>query len=148
VITNEEVRGGLQEVRRLVAETHWIKGDYWQVRYEEGDGTYEDGAIVQDSKVVGCLVGLARLVGMKRPTYVPKAKIDVGELHMTEFSSRMEQVMRETIAAEFVDGFYDEEDIDEEPIHDISIEGWNDTGSRTKEQVLAMLDRAIERSDG
>ena len=147
--TKQEVREGLREVRRLVSETHWIKGSYLAPQYLEGDGVYEDGAVVMDTKVVGCLVGLARRVGAKQPTYVEGVMAEFNTHPATNDLSRLiEQQMILTIREEFIEGFYDEDDDLIEPVEDLSIEGWNDANSRTKNQVLDMLDRAIERSNG
>ena len=147
--TKQEVREGLREVRRLVSETHWIKGSYLAPQYLEGDGVYEDGAVVMDTKVVGCLVGLARRVGAKQPTYVEGKTVEFNTTPaINDLSRLIEQQMILTIREEFIEGFYDEDDDLIEPVEDLSIEGWNDANSRTKDQVLDMLDRAIERSNG
>ena len=147
--TKQEVREGLREVRRLVSETHWIQGSYLSPQYLEGDGVYEDGAVVMDTKVVGCLVGLARRVGAKQPNYVEGVMAEFNTHPATNDLSRLiEQQMILTIREEFIEGFYDDDDEEIEPIEDLSIEGWNDANSRTKDQVLDMLDRAIERSNG
>ena len=147
--TKQEVREGLREVRRLVSETHWIQGSYLSTQYLEGDGVYEDGAVVMNTKVVGCLVGLARRVGAKQPSYVEGETVEFNTTPATNDLSRLiEQQMILTIREEFIEGFYDEDDDLIEPVEDLSIEGWNDANSRTKDQVLDMLDRAIERSNG
>ena len=147
--TKQEVREGLREVRRLVSETHWIKGSYLAPQYLEGDGVYEDGAVVMDTKVVGCLVGLARLVGAKQPSYVEGETVEFNTTPaINDLSRLIKQQMILTIREEFIEGFYDEDDDLIEPVEDLSIEGWNDANSRTKNQVLDMLDRAIERSNG
>ena len=147
--TKQEVREGLREVRRLVSETHWIKGSYLAPQYLEGDGVYEDGAVVMDTKVVGCLVGLARRVGAKQPSYVERGTVEFNTTPaINDLSRLIEQQMIRTIREEFIEGFYDEDDDLIEPVEDLSIEGWNDANSRTKNQVLDMLDRAIERSNG
>ena len=147
--TKQEVREGLREVRRLVSETHWIKGSYLAPQYLEGDGVYEDGAVVMDTKVVGCLVGLARRVGAKQPSYVERGTVEFNTTPaINDLSRLIEQQMILTIREEFIEGFYDDDDEEIEPIEDLSIEGWNDANSRTKDQVLDMLDRAIERSNG
>lgn len=147
--TKQEVREGLREVRRLVSETHWIKGSYLAPQYLEGDGVYEDGAVVMDTKVVGCLVGLARRVGAKQPSYVERGTVEFNTTPaINDLSRLIEQQMILTIREEFIEGFYDEDDDLIEPVEDLSIEGWNDANSRTKDQVLDMLDRAIERSNG
>ena len=147
--TKQEVREGLREVRRLVSETHWIQGSYLSPQYLEGDGVYEDGAVVMDTKVVGCLVGLARLVGAKQPSYVERGTVEFNTTPaINDLSRLIEQQMIRTIREEFIEGFYDEDDDLIEPVEDLSIEGWNDANSRTKDQVLDMLDRAIERSNG
>ena len=147
--TKQEVREGLREVRRLVSETHWIQGSYLSTQYLEGDGVYADGAVVMDTKVVGCLVGLARRVGAKQPNYVEGVMAEFNTHPATNDLSRLiEQQMILTIREEFIEGFYDDDDEEIEPIEDLSIEGWNDANSRTKDQVLDMLDRAIERSNG
>ena len=147
--TKQEVREGLREVRRLVSETHWIKGSYLSPQYLEGDGIYEDGAVVMNTKVVGCLVGLARRVGAKQPTYVEGVMAEFNTHPATNDLSRLiEQQMILTIREEFIEGFYDDDDEEMEPVEELSIEGWNDANSRSKDQVLDMLDRAIERSNG
>ena len=147
--TKQEVREGLREVRRLVSETHWIKGSYLAPQYLEGDGVYEDGAVVMNTKVVGCLVGLARRVGAKQPTYVEGVMAEfITTPAINDLSRLIEQQMILTIREEFIEGFYDDDDEEIEPVEDLSIEGWNDANSRTKDQVLDMLDRAIERSNG
>ena len=147
--TKQEVREGLREVRRLVSETHWIQGSYLSPQYLEGDGIYEDGAVVMDTKVVGCLVGLARRVGAKQPSYVERGTVEFNTTPaINDLSRLIEQQMIHTIREEFIEGFYDEDDDLIEPVEDLSIEGWNDANSRTKNQVLDMLDRAIERSNG
>jgi len=149
VPTKQEVREGLREVRRLVSETHWIQGSYLSPQYLEGDGIYEDGAVVMDTKVVGCLVGLARRVGAKQPSYVERGTVEFNTTPaINDLSRLIEQQMIHTIREEFIEGFYDEDDDLIEPVEDLSIEGWNDANSRTKNQVLDMLDRAIERSNG
>ena len=147
-----ELKEGLVGVRDLVSETHWIQGSYVTVEYLNGDGEYADGAIVKDAKVVGCLVGLARIVGAKWPTFRKRA--EVGDENMpapSPLSDRLESAIKETILDEFfgeefmhwADRDEDEEDVDEEL--NPSIELWNDREVRTREQVIAMLDRAIER---
>ena len=147
--TKQEVREGLREVRRLVSETHWIQGSYLSTQYLEGDGVYEDGAVVMNTKVVGCLVGLARLVGAKQPSYVERGTVEFNTTPaINDLTRLIEQQMIRTIREEFIEGFYDEDDDLIEPVEDLSIEGWNDANSRTKDQVLDMLDRAIERSNG
>ena len=147
--TKQEVREGLREVRRLVSETHWIQGSYLSTQYLEGDGVYADGAVVMDTKVVGCLVGLARRVGAKQPSYVERGTVEFNTTPaINDLSRLIEQQMILTIREEFIEGFYDDDDEEIEPIEDLSIEGWNDANSRTKDQVLDMLDRAIERSNG
>lgn len=147
--TKQEVREGLREVRRLVSETHWIQGSYLSTQYLEGDGVYEDGAVVMNTKVVGCLVGLARRVGAKQPSYVERGTVEFNTTPaINDLSRLIEQQMILTIREEFIEGFYDEDDDLIEPVEDLSIEGWNDANSRTKDQVLDMLDRAIERSNG
>jgi len=149
VPTKQEVREGLREVRRLVSETHWIQGSYLSTQYLEGDGVYEDGAVVMNTKVVGCLVGLARRVGAKQPSYVERGTVEFNTTPaINDLSRLIEQQMIRTIREEFIEGFYDEDDDLIEPVEDLSIEGWNDANSRTKDQVLDMLDRAIERSNG
>ena len=147
--TKQEVREGLREVRRLVSETHWIQGSYLSTQYLEGDGVYEDGAVVMNTKVVGCLVGLARRVGAKQPSYVERGTVEFNTTPaINDLSRLIEQQMIRTIREEFIEGFYDEDDDLIEPVEDLSIEGWNDANSRSKDQVLDMLDRAIERSNG
>ena len=145
MIEQEEIREGLLKVRDLVDETHWIQGNYMDVYYPR-DGDYTDGTMVREGKVVGCLVGLTRLVAHEHPLTVQQRDEDIPKA--TDLSLQMETAMRETIREEFVDEeFYSEnEDGELEPIEDVSVEGWNDVASRTREQVLAMLDRAIERA--
>jgi hypothetical protein len=149
VVTKASIRKGLREMRKLVDGTHWIKGNYASVEYLEGDGDYEDGAVVYDTKVVGCLVGLARLVAAKKPTYIKGKKANpfkYGEVPLQEeLSYQMEFALRQTIQDEFFSGYFpDEDDPDLDP-NEVSIEGWNDQSERTKEQVLELLDRTYER---
>jgi hypothetical protein len=152
-VTTAEVLGGLSQVLDLVEVTHWIKGQYLNVEYLDGDGAYEDGAIVEDSKVVGCLVGLARLVGAKQPTYYVGEKRDSdrvqGSMAISDLSQEMERAMLTTIRDEFLDGYFadDDDEEDEEGFDrsETSIEGWNDAASRTKPQVIEMVKRTIER---
>jgi len=102
-----------------------------------------------DTKVVGCLVGLSRRVGAKQPSYVERGTVEFNTTPaINDLSRLIEQQMILTIREEFIEGFYDEDDDLIEPVEDLSIEGWNDANSRTKNQVLDMLDRAIERSNG
>ena len=102
-----------------------------------------------DTKVVGCLVGLARRVGAKQPSYVERGTVEFNTTPaINDLSRLIEQQMILTIREEFIEGFYDDDDEEMEPVEELSIEGWNDANSRTKDQVLDMLDRAIERSNG
>ena len=139
-----DVRDGLREVRRLVGDTHWVQGKYVDVYYPR-DGEYADGAVVKEGKVVGCLVGLTNLVAHDKPFTVDRYNADLPK--ETELSLAMKAAMLQTIAEEFAgDEFYDNDpDSEDHEGDDISVEGWNDVNSRSREQVLAMLDRAIER---
>jgi hypothetical protein len=144
------VKEGLVEVRKLVDSTHWIQGSYVTVDYDDGDGDYADGAVVKDRKVVGCLVGLARLVGMKMPIYRKTNTVDLEMPAPTALSNALEDALKETILDEFLGDEYmayeDNDDEDHVSDEDISsIEAWNDRDIRTREQVLRMIDRAIER---
>jgi len=141
MINELDVRDGLRQVRALVDETRWIQGSYLDLYYPK-DGDYADGAVVRKGKIVGCLVGLTRLVAHSEPFTVST----IGTLMppTSELSWAMEVAMRETINDHFIgEEFYLDDEEDEGD--DVSVEGWNDVGSRTREQVLAMLDRAIER---
>jgi hypothetical protein len=150
-VNKEEVVQGVRELRELVQLTHWIQGSYLSVQYEEGDGDYADGAIVDGGKVVGCLVGLARLVGAKTPSYSwagPPVEEGYPLPAKTKLAEAIESAMLLTIREEFADGFYEnEEDVefDEDGEPHASIEGWNDAGGRTREEIDAMLARTIER---
>lgn len=135
-----EIRQGLRKIRSLIP-LHWIQGTYVTTSYLNGDGVYEDGAIVHDTKVVGCLVGLARLVGAKQPTYFfNSTKTDFEEPEQAYgLAGRLIDEILNTIEDEFSGPeYYD-------PAESLSIEGWNDTPARSQAQVIAMLDRAIER---
>jgi hypothetical protein len=144
----DEVKEGLVEVRNLVDSTHWIQGSYVTVDYLNGDGVYTDGAVVEDRKVVGCLVGLARLVAAKLPLYTINGTVDLEMPAPTALSVALEEAIKETILDEFlgdeyVPDYYEGDHHVEEDIS--SIEAWNDRDVRTREQVLRMIDRAIER---
>jgi hypothetical protein len=154
VIDGVEVKEGLVELRKLVNDTHWIKNAY--VLYEQGDGVYADGAVVKGSKVVGCLVGLARIVGAKMPTLVELPwGAEVPDIPpQSELARAMEERIQVTINNEFLGEEYmayeaEDEDADEEEDGPTlySIERWNDREVRTREHVLALLDRAIERQE-
>jgi hypothetical protein len=142
-IRKDKLRRGLSQIRDLVDGTHWIKGTYIKPEYLEGDGEYEDGSIVQDTKVIGCLVGLSRLVAAKRVTYVRGKREYIEDIPASdEFSTAMEDAMRQTIIEQFLEEGYLDDDFD---TSDLSIEGWNDQNVRTKEQVLEMLDATLVR---
>ena len=111
------LRTKLEKIRDLVDGTHWIQNEYTQD---------------QDGKLCGCLVGLARIVcdvpgyGNSRPIY-----------RSSNFA-KSDDIVRTLLYAAQV----------EFPTHRSarmgSLETWNDARGRTREQVLRVIDRAIE----
>jgi hypothetical protein len=87
---------------------------------------------------------------MKMPIYRKTNTVDLEMPAPTALSNALEDALKETILDEFLGDEYmayeDNDDEDHVSDEDISsIEAWNDRDIRTREQVLRMIDRAIER---
>lgn len=125
----QTARRNLIAVRALVSDTHWIRASFFKC---EGD------------KEVGCLIGLCRYVATP-----VELRADLRERHIlgyAEFDGALVREMRAALVPA-INEFQRSKGNPQLVGARYNIEGWNDDPDRTRDDVLTVLDKAIQDED-
>lgn len=146
----------LQRMRKMVKDTHWIKGSLKRILEFEKDPDRSEFCKLDDNnqmipgKYGHCLVGIIGVVGEVPFNDDPRKTEDILEYRLGTFkqTTRIVDRLIKNLPEDWVNPEYeynDSPDPAENTMHKAyRLESFNDDYDTEKEKILALLDRSID----